>query len=458
MAERWVEEATKINEPRCFEDETSLQLSISDEASRKTQPLPSHDPSPRFEDPHSECELFNSKDTHLPIYRSVLPFHVSVNKIVSSFEKTCASEGFQIIEQGGAIATAVRRERFHVKDLLLCCLPAANRTQSVSALRLQVTVNDRQRTRTVLLKGLYGSSVVIMKFCEGFKARLEPLLPVGVLSPRRPTDSVDFLASDKMLDEEESEISLKNETNSIYHFHKILTSETSELSARITRFFTSFQSQYADIPEGSKLLPQPMNSVKLLIDETVEALHSLCDSANSERIMVYCRPAVERFVFARVLKPLEMLYEYQSRELDASFRAKAAVLRQLDIQVLMEQLEIKERLRLRKEESPYKAAIEVLGRLPECVSPVEKLNCLFACVSCMKTAVVDYWRGKTELEATDDQLPLQILIVVCSGLQSPAAEIRLLQDYIGKADRYENECMLLTNFEVSVRYVALEWP
>jgi len=76
----------------------------------------------------------------------------------------------------------------------------------------------------------------------------------------------------------------------------------------------------------------------------------------------------------------------------------------------------------------------------------------------MKTAVVDYWRGKTELEAMDDQLPLQILIVACSDLETPAAEIRLLQDYIGKEDRYENECMLLTNFEVSVRYVALEWP
>jgi hypothetical protein len=457
MADRWMEEATKANEPRCFDDEANLQLS---EDSRKTQPHPSHTPSPRFEESRSDFDLVNPKDNHLPDYRTDLPFHVSINKILDTFEQTCAAAHFQIIEQGGAVATAVRRERIRLIDVILCCFSHEKRIQAVTAIRLQVSVNESQHTRTVLLKGVYGDSTTMIEFIEGFKVRLEPMLVLGALSPRRPADSQDFLASEKMLDEDESSFSLKTETNSFYHFHKVLSSETSDLSKTVSSFLSSFTSQYEDPVEGSKLLPQPMEAIKLLIDETVEALFSQYtpQGSKTERIMQYCRPAVERFVFAKVLQPLEALYRYQNRELDAAFRKKTAFLKQFDIQMLMEQLEIKERLRLRGHPRPYQAAIDTMSGLSECYNPLEKLNCLFTCIASMKTAVVDYWRGKTELEAMDDLLPLQILIVACSGLETPAAEIRLLQDYVGKADCYENESMLLTNIEVSIRYVALEWP
>jgi len=455
MADRWMEAPTKANERHCFDDEANLQLS---EDSRKTQPHPSHTPSPRFEESHSECDLVSLKDSALPGYKTDLPYHVSVNKIVDAFERTCALGRFQIIEQGGAIATAVRRENVRLKDLLLCCFSSEKQVRAVTAVRIQVSVNETQRTRTVLLKGIYGDPTAVLDFIESFKVRLEPMLAVGVLTPRRP-DSQDFLACEKLQEDEDS-FSLKTESNSFYHFHKVLSSEASELSKSVSSFLSSFTAQLQDIPAASQLLPQPMQSLKLLINETVETLftqHSP-QGSKTERVMQYCRPAVERFVFARVLEPLEALYRYQSRDLDAAFRKKVAILREFGVQSLMEQLEIKERLRLRGQSRPYQTAIDTLKGLSECFSPLEKLNCLFMCVESMKTAVVDYWRGKTELEAMDDQLPLQILIVACSGLETPAAEIRLLQDYIGKEDRYENECMLLTNFEVSVRYVALEWP
>lgn len=455
MADRWMEEQTKGIEHRCFDDDANLQLS---EDSRKTQPHPSHTPSPRFEESHSECDLISLKDSALPGYKSDLPSHVSVNKIVSAFERTCVAGHFQIIEQGGAIATAVRRENVQWKDLLLCCFASEKHIRAVTAVRMEVKVNEKLHTRTVLLKGIYGDSTAVLEFIESFKVHLEPMLAVGVLTPRRP-DSQDFLACEKNQEEEDS-FSLKTESNSFYHFHKVLSSETSELSKSVCSFLSSFLEQVQDPAEASQQLPQPMEALKLLINETIEALFAQYtpQGSNTERVMQYCRPAVERFVFSRVLEPLEALYRYQSRDLDAAFRKKTAILQQFSIESLMEQLEIKERLRLRGQSRPYQTAIDTLKGLSECFSPLEKLNCLFMCVESMKTAVVDHWRGKTELEAMDDQLPLQILIVACSGLETPAAEIRLLQDYIGKEDRYENECMLLTNFEVSVRYVAQEWP
>ena len=109
-------------------------------------------------------------------------------------------------------------------------------------------------------------------------------------------------------------------------------------------------------------------------------------------------------------------------------------------------------------EKPYGESIAMLGKLPDLVSPIEKLNCLLMSVAALKTAVVEFWRGKEELEAMDDLLPIIIFVLVQSTVTSPAAQIGLLQDYVGRAGRYENEARLLINFEVSVKYVAYEWP
>ena len=107
---------------------------------------------------------------------------------------------------------------------------------------------------------------------------------------------------------------------------------------------------------------------------------------------------------------------------------------------------------------PYGESIAMLGKLQDYNSPVEKLSCLLSAMSALKTAVVEYWRGKEELEAMDDLLPVLIFVLLRSTVLSPAAHINLLQDYIGHSSKYENEGRLLINFEVSVRYVALEWP
>jgi hypothetical protein len=59
-------------------------------------------------------------------------------------------------------------------------------------------------------------------------------------------------------------------------------------------------------------------------------------------------------------------------------------------------------------------------------------------------------KGKIELEAMDDLLPVLIFLLVRSGVQNPAAKVRFLRDYYGQS-------MLLLNFEASVRYIALDW-
>jgi hypothetical protein len=74
------------------------------------------------------------------------------------------------------MATAVNKEPFSIKRMFLRCLPFsgdAKREQpsesSISAVRLQLTVNEAKCCRKITLKGLYGDPARLQEFIQAFK-------------------------------------------------------------------------------------------------------------------------------------------------------------------------------------------------------------------------------------------------------------------------------------------------
>ena len=58
----------------------------------------------------------------------------------------------------------------------------------------------------------------------------------------------------------------------------------------------------------------------------------------------------------------------------------------------------------------------------------------------------------------DDVLPLTIFIVAMAEMSHPASEMNIMEDYLRIHDRgFELERKLLTNFDVSIRYINHEW-
>ena len=45
-------------------------------------------------------------------------------------------------------------------------------------------------------------------------------------------------------------------------------------------------------------------------------------------------------------------------------------------------------------------------------------------------AIVDFWKGKVELNTMDDVLPLTIYAVAMADLSHPASELNLMEDYL----------------------------
>lgn len=112
----------------------------------------------------------------------------------------------------------------------------------------------------------------------------------------------------------------------------------------------------------------------------------------------------------------------------------------------------------RSEQVPYIEAIRCIERMQTLQSPREKLQCITESFSCMKTAIVDYWKGKVELNTMDDVLPLTIYAVCMADLTHPASELNIIEDYLSVYDKgFDYERKLLTNFDVSIKYINKEW-
>lgn len=76
----------------------------------------------------------------------------------------------------------------------------------------------------------------------------------------------------------------------------------------------------------------------------------------------------------------------------------------------------------------------------------------------LKTAIVDHFKGKFELSAMDDVLPLTIYTVAMTDMSHIQSEFNLMEDFLSLYDKgFEQEKRLLTNLDVSIRYINHEW-
>lgn len=390
-------------------------------------------------------------DSYMPSFKIDVPFAVSSSSILDIFTKVASRKRFQVIEKTNNIATAVHREGYGFKDILMCCIPSEQRQRGImSAIRLSITVNERKCTRIVELKGIYGFPHSIYPVVDDFKSKIE-------LALEKPQDEREVYMNISKDAEEEAIMTCKQESSSYYQFHKILSSESYTLGKSISDFVLSFSSQYRNAQESVDLLPQPIESIKLMVEDAVDALfsHYNFGRKNAESMMQFCRPAVEKYMYGKLFSHLLDIYKAKTQALENKYLEKKLILFEMSHQEIMDKLQIAERYRLDGVEDPYFEAIENLKKVGSTCVPIEKLNCLLSVVAAMKTSVLDFSKGKDELNSMDDELPVLMYIAIKSQTEHICAELALLNDYIGS--KYENEKRIIVNLEGAIRYIAIEF-
>lgn len=113
----------------------------------------------------------------LPLLKINVPLAISTHDVFDVFQFVAAKEKFQTIELEQTIATAVSKEPFSIRKMFLKCLPFADCGRSmgsspISAVRLQIMVNDVKGCRKIIVKGLYGDGDLLKNFIAVFRQRL----------------------------------------------------------------------------------------------------------------------------------------------------------------------------------------------------------------------------------------------------------------------------------------------
>ena len=81
--------------------------------------------------------------------------------------------------------------------------------------------------------------------------------------------------------------------------------------------------------ESAALLPQPMNGIVTIVNETVGAFNSEYNlgKTSGRELLSYCRPCVEKYIFSKVYDQLFAMYAVKNQEMDRAFVEKAQAIR-----------------------------------------------------------------------------------------------------------------------------------
>lgn len=328
--------------------------------------------------------LFPDTPSTLPQIRIELPLTLSYSGIINLLSKISAKRGFEMTEQTPSAITVVFTPKNTIGKWLACCLFKEAQHKEVSIVRMLICLDEKQTKRLLVAKGMTGADKSITRLLQDVEKGIERYLAT-------PENTESYKKIDYEEDEENT-LTCKNETSSYYLFAKILSSESYTLGKSLSQFMDSFKSQYRNPQESALLLPQPIESIKLQVEETVDSLfsHYNYGRSSAEKIMVYCRPSVEKFIYSKLLSQLLDIYIVKYNHFEEKLQKMRQDSEGLTDIAIMEGIRIPKELRMEDEKEPYKEAIMMLNKIHNFSTPIERLNCLLSIVESIKTDVVDY--------------------------------------------------------------------
>lgn len=208
----------------------------------------------------------------------------------------------------------------------------------ISAVRLQITVNDVKGCRKITLKGLYGDSELLKTFITQFRIKLHALVKQdggkktgkpqngGRKSGPRMTTTNNTMQDDDSDEDNELRVGKYTETSSIYQINKILSSEQYAVGQNVQQYLDSFRIQYKSIPESAALLPQPMEGIMNVVNETVGSFNSEYNLGKEmgKDMLFYCRGTVEKYIYAKLFDSLLEMYAHRNETEDNLFTQRSS--------------------------------------------------------------------------------------------------------------------------------------
>ena len=379
-------------------------------------------------------------DQSLPQVKKEVPLTVSVYSIISSFTKSCSKYNFLITEQTPSSCTAYNTKTCSFRSLITCCIGKKVKL-NITSIRLIITSNTSTTSRVVFVKGQQGDLNLLNKVINHFVSSLE----VDVIKYCK-------MQYQKVIEEDEEELAVtcKNESYSYYQFYKILSCEAYTLGKSITEFCESFNSQYRNPVESACLLPQPLLSIQGVVERTIDSL--FCNynygKKNTEKVMIYCRPAVEKYIYTKLISGLMNIYKAKFEREDREIEEEKERFRDWKVEDVFGFFHIPDKLMV-DDGKIYVLPAEVLAKINEFVTPAEKVNCILNFEASLKSEIVASWKGAGIDE--ESCILIEIYCILISPVKNIRAEIGLLTDYL--RDKTEEEKLSVFNIEKALSFL-----
>ena len=128
-----------------------------------------------------------------------------------------------------------------------------------------------------------------------------------------------------------------------------------------------------------------------------------------------------------------------------------------NIDEIFHHLDIKNKFR-GYEKIPFKVTIELINKIEYEQVPKKKFETLTQSALELINSILDYTKGKTELESMDDELPLCMYLVTQIKVSNFLAELNLVQDYLQYSLRDKMiQNKVVTNLISSALYIMDSW-
>lgn len=366
----------------------------------------------------------------LPSFKVVVPLSVTSSFLFDLFLSSCSKYKFLVTEQTSHSITAMQTLTSTMRNLFTCILPISEekKAKTSSIVRIDIAVNEKNCARVVTVKGTYGFSNRIYQVIQFFKESLEKA-------------GTEFLKENK----EDQDYTLPTFQSAYYQVSRFLSNSEVPAGQMFLGFLEEFKNKFDNVETSANKVKE----IHVMLKSSIDAVNEIVSPSVSQ----FSRLSVEKYVYSKLFPFIKDVYLCKKSTACAALQEKREKYRGKSDAELMKILEIKEKFCIQGSQRPYLSAIEALNGLEKHTSPVDKLNCILESTTHMKTTVIDYWKGKEELETMDDQLPVIIFIVFQVSIPTFPAQVEFLLDYTRVNNSMDNEHRLLINYDAAISFI-----
>jgi len=302
---------------------------------------------------------------------------------------------------------------------LLECFHLVKKNTELNRIQLNIIYSENKYERIIELTSISGKkescSFLIVSFVKSLmnkvrKIRIVKKLDItnieDLLKDHKQTQRYSNNYNYEHLNEEESSIVdySNREASNFYEFYKILSQENYDLGKSVRDFVEDFRNKYSSIDLAKNLIPKPMGDIVSFIEDCVSAFHCYFNfgKSNTEKLLPYCRPAVEKFIFNKLYVLLyEIYYKRYEEENNKYIQNQNAIKTKLSIEEIMDFLEIKKKFREESSDKkfnylPFKSTIDCLNKIEFEQNPKDKFDTLMKASLELRNGILDVTKGRVK--------------------------------------------------------------